>query len=355
LFQLFYNPTQSSEKEIKAKNVTVESLYALLLSPTHNSLSLLDLADNRIKVTVETGVNPVKMAVSPNKKYVMVINKQNGTVSSYFREDNFSLSEIGTVGSGSEPTDIIFNNKGSESFVVYQDDSKISVLQLLERARPVLSKTFVVKDSETNIKPLPYKIAINKDDSALYVIDKVNSNLFTYKTDDKNNLVQDNKYNLAEENKRVSLESILFNENKLYISDSVNSSVIVFDLTENKVETRISLIDETISGDTLPDKIVINKDNTKLYIINKATSTVAVVDIKTNKLIKHIALSTGGITASYEPTDISISNTGKFLYVTNGGGRELSVISAEEDKLEKNIGTTASSGFQDPFSGITLL
>ena len=44
-----YQPYQESPKEVQRQSVVVESLYALLLSSTNSSLSLLDLADNRIK------------------------------------------------------------------------------------------------------------------------------------------------------------------------------------------------------------------------------------------------------------------------------------------------------------------
>ncbi len=344
---------QNTTTSGRTKPPASTNLFALILTPTSDEMSILDLTDNRIKNSIKTGRNPVDLAISPGKAHILVINRLDGTISSFFREDNQKISFIGTVGSGINPSSVIFNNKGTEAYVSYPDSQRILVLSILNRARPVIKDILLLKNPDENTNSAPYKLAISGDDNRLFVVERGNKNLFTFKKSNEN-FTQENISKISSENEKVSPEDILFRDNKLYISDSTNARIIVFDPNENKVSTSINLSSQDIKSSILPTNMDISVQK-KLYVITQGSSTVAIIDLVSNKLLKHIFLTTNTVSDSGEPTDISISSDGNLIYVTNDSGRNLSIISGKEDKLLRNIGTTPSSGAIPPLSAIKLI
>ncbi|MFN8576168.1 MAG: YncE family protein [Candidatus Sericytochromatia bacterium] len=335
-------------------NLNLTNLYALLLSPTNNQLSLLDLADNRVKLSVNTGRNPQVLAVSPNKSHILVGNQLDGTISSFFREDNFVIRDLGVIGSGGLASDIIFNSNGTEAYAANQNLGRLSVLSILNRDRPKVKKVLSIKVDDVS-SPLasPSKLALSSDNNTIYALDKNNGRLFIFTKKD-NSFVQDITVNLNTQ-VRVVPEDIMFSNDKLYITDSNNSSIIVFDTIEKKVSNTISISDNTYKDSLIPTKMAFNSKEGKIYVINQGISTVAVIDSNKNSLVKHISLSNNSVNDAGEPSDISISDNGAFLYVTNNVGRNLSIISGKEDKLLRNIGTTMSAGALLPLSAINII
>lgn len=349
-----YTPDTQISSRNKVPAINGVNLYALLLSPTYDQMELLDLSDNRVKLTVATGRKPVELAVSPDRAHILVINQSDGTVSSYYREDNQKIQSLGTIGSGLNPTDVLFNNTGTEAYVAYQGNGRINVVQILNRARPVIKRVISLKDNSPAISATPYKLAISSDDSNLYAIDQNNGTLYSFKRTSEG-FIQENSFKLSGNDEHTSLEDLAFYDNKLYISDSANARITVFDTKENKVLTNISLTTQEIKNEIFPGKIAISVQTKKLYVANQGSSTIGVIDLKNNSLLKHIFLSQNTKSDSFEPSGISISNNGNSIYVTNSAGRNLSIISGKEDKLLRNIGTTESSGTLVPLSAIEMI
>ncbi len=350
-----YQPgVSTSSRNRLPVNIAGNSLFALLLSPTFDRMELLDLSDNRVKLTVSTGRNPMELSVSPDRAHILVINQSDGTISSFFREDNQKIRSLGTIGSGLFPTDVLFNNKGTEAYVAYQGTGRINVLQILNRARPVIKRILTLNDNSQGIAAAPYKLAISPDDNVIYTIDKNNGTLFTFRKTNEE-FVRENSFKLGSNDEKSSLEDLVFFDNKLYISDSLNARITVFDTKENKVSATISLASQDIKNAILPGKIAISAQTKKLYVANEGSSTIGVVDLNSNKLLKHIFLSQNTVSDSAGPSDISINSTGSTIYVTNSAGRNLSIISGKTDTLLRNIGTTQSSGAIAPLSAIEVI
>lgn len=344
----------SDTKTTRNRVVQTSEPYALILAPTKDSMSVLDLVDNRILFSVATGRNPVELSISPDKRYLLVANKLDGTISAYFRQDRETIRDLGTFGNGENPTDVIFNNKGTEAYVAYQGDGRINFLSVLNRAMPVSKQVLNLKDESFKGNVAPFKLAISKDDNTLYSIDKDNGKLFVFKKQN-NSFTQSTIINLAINNEPVDLEDIIVNNDKIYISDSINSKVIVVDAINNTVINSISLLSKEIDSNIqpLPTKLAITADSKKLYVTNRGTSTIAVLDLEKNTLLKHISLSSKNADSAL-PTDISIRPNGN-IYITNSSGRNISIISGKDDKLIRNIGTTPSEGFIPPLSAIKML
>lgn len=343
----------SDVDSIKSNAIETASQFALILFPTLDRIELLDLRTNRSNIVVKTGRNPTDLVVAPDKKNILVINRLDGSVSSFFREDNIRIQGTGTIGNGQNPNDIIFSNSGKEAFVAFTGTQRVSIFKVLNRNRPELLESIILRDDKGN-EYIPNRLAISEDDNYLFVSDRNNKKIFIYKKENNSfslSKIIDTKF----EDKLITPEYIYFYKNNLYISDSLNSAIAVFDVSSNNFKSLISLKDENIKKDSLPLNIVVNRKTNKLYVINQSTSNVSVVDIKENKLIKNIKLANNKKDDSFEPTDIAISNDGSFIYVTNSIGRNLSIIDTKNDVLLRNIGTTQSSGNIPPISSIELL
>ncbi len=353
--------TQNTSSTVGRNEITniqasksLNNLYALLLAPTKDQISLLDLADNRVKLSMQTGRNPQVLAVSPNKSHILVVNQLDNTISTFFREDNYKIRDLGTIGSNGTPTDIIFNNSGTEAYVTNQSLGRITILEILNRDRPRIKKIISIKaDENTNTLPTPFKVTVSSDDKTIYAIDKNNAKLYNF-TKNNDDYVQNPTISLTGAS-RVIAEDIIIDKDKLYITDSNNSSLITVDTKQNNSVNTISLANQDFKDSLIPTKMAVNSTGGKLYVINQGSSTVAVIDINKLSLIKHIALSNKTVSDASEPSDISVSDNGTTIYVTNNVGRNLSIISGTEDRLLRNIGTTASSGALVPLSAVKIL
>ncbi|RYX96959.1 YncE family protein [bacterium] len=333
---------------------TLNNLYALLLSPTNDQISLLDLADNRVKLSVKTGRNPQFLAVSPNKSHILVVNQLDGTISTFFREDNYRIRDLGTIGASGTPTDITFNSTGTEAYVADQTLGRITVLEILNRDRPKVKKIISVRsDNEFTAIASPFKVAVSQDNNNLYAIDKNNGRVYTFNRQN-NDFVQNLTINLSGQT-RSTPEEILFDKDKLYITDSTNSTLITVDTKTNAVINTLSLTNQDFRENLIPTRMAINSNAGKLYVVNNGTSSIAVVNINNNTLTKHISLATNTVSNAGGPSDISVSDNGNTIYVTNTVGRNLSIISGTQDILLRNIGTSASAGALVPLSAIKII
>lgn len=347
------NPGSRGDQTIIA-NANLGNLYALLLSPTNDQLSLLDLADNRVKLSVDTGRNPQILGVSPNKSHILVGNQLDGTISSYFREDNYKIKELGTIGAGGLATDIVFNSTGTEAYVANQNLGRITVLEILNRDRPKIKKILSIKtDDNSTALASPFKLAVSSDNNTIYSIDKTNGRLYSFKREN-NEFTQSTTFNLNNQTRTVP-EDIIFDNDKLYITDSNNSSLITVDTKSNNTITTLPLTNTEFRDSLIPTRIAFNSKAGKMYIINQGVSTVAVINTNQNTLVKHISLANNTTSDAGEPSDISISENGTSIYVTNNVGRNLSIISGTEDRLLRNIGTSISAGSLVPLSAIKII
>lgn len=327
--------------------------YALILAPTKDSVAMLDLNDNRIYVSANTGRNPIDVAIAPNKSHILVINRLDGTISSFFRQDRFTLDLLGTTGGGNNPTDITFNKTGTEGYVAYHDDSKLLFLSIQNRNNPGVIQTLTLKSSNTNEKLYPYKIENKLDGSGIYVIDKENGKLISIKKDN-DTFTQEEVIDLNNLQSPSVLEDIVAFENKLYITDSNNSRLIIFDTVTKSISNISFQNSDNKSLELIPTKMVISKADKKMYLIHQGVSEIAVINLVENTITKKIKLNA---TEKFEvgmPTDISISESMKRIYVTNSFGRNISMISLKDDTLLRNIGTTFSEGNLIPLSSIEV-
>lgn len=347
-------------------NAEVKSL-ALMVVPNKNRIDVLDMLTNRVTSTLNTDDRPSNIAVSNDRRMILVTNKNSGTISVYLRRDNEDFIKLNSVGQGSQPVGIVFNPNPqiSEAYVAYEGDSKVLVLDTADKnSSPRIIRSIPLSDSK------PKNISVSNDGSRIFLTDSLNDRVITLQKSGVNftlNFSQPFDSNRA----NVDLEGMIVvpsgatirpgqqdpNE-RLFIANGARSEVYVFNSRSNAVTQTIPLQDNQIVGQNQvsPKNLALYTDKAsgaqKIYVTGYSASVVSVIDPVNNKLLKNIPLSqnTSG-RESYNPVGIgygTLASGEDVIYVTNTSGLNISLINPRTDTLLRSFGTTASGGGQDP-------
>lgn len=347
-------------------NAEIKSL-ALMVVPNKNRIDVLDMLTNRVTSTLNTDERPSNIAVSNDRRMILITNKNSGTISVYLRRDNEDFVKLNSVGQGLLPVGVVFNPNPqiSEAYVAYEGDSKVLVLDTRDRnSSPRIIRSIPLPDSK------PKNIVVSNDGTRVFVTDSLNDRLITLQKSGVNftlNFSQPFDQNRA----NVDLEGMIVvpsasnvqagqqdpNE-RLFIANGARSEVYVFNSRSNNVAQVIPLQDNQVVGQNQvsPKNLALYVDKAtgaqKIYVTGYSASVVSVIDPVNNRLLKNIPLAqnTAG-RESYNPIGIGagvLASGEDVIYVTNTSGLNISLINPRTDTLLRSFGTTASGGGQDP-------
>ncbi|GIW21023.1 MAG: hypothetical protein KatS3mg068_0030 [Candidatus Sericytochromatia bacterium] len=347
-------------------NAEVKSL-ALMVVPNKNRIDVLDMLTNRVTSTLKTDERPSNIAVSNDRRMILVTNKNSGTISVYLRRDNDDFVKLNSVGQGLLPVGVVFNPNPqiSEAYVAYEGDSKVLVLDTRDRnSSPKIIRSIPLPDSR------PKNIVVSNDGTRIFVTDSQNDRVITLQKSGVNftlNFSQPFDQNRA----NVDLEGMIVvpsgpniqpgqqdpNE-RLFIANGARSEVYVFNTRTNSVSQVIPLQDNQVVGQNqvAPKNLTLYKDrvtgNQKVYVTGYSASVVSVIDPVGNRLLRNIPLAQNAAgRESYNPVGIGVGTLASgqdVIYVTNTSGLNISLIDPRTDTLLRSFGTTASGGAQDP-------
>jgi len=354
-------------------NAEVKSL-ALMVVPNKNRIDVLDMLTNRVTTTLNTDERPSNIAVSNDRRMILVTNKNSGTISVYLRRDNQDFVKLNSVGQGLLPVGVVFNPNPqiSEAYVAYEGDSKVLVLDTRDRnSAPRIIRSIPLPDSR------PKNIAVSNDGTRIFVTDSLNDRVITLQKSGVNftlNLSQPFDQNRAS----VDLEGMIVvpsainiqpgqqdpNE-RLFIANGARSEVYVFNTRSNSVSQVIPLQDNQVVGQNQvsPKNLTLYIDRLrgvqKVYVTGYSASVVSVIDPIGNRLLKNIPLAQNAAgRESYNPVGIGVGTLASgedVIYVTNTSGLNISLINPRNDTLLRSFGTTASGGGQDPLGEMVTI
>jgi YVTN family beta-propeller protein len=116
-----------------------------------NTVSVIDTATNIVTATVNVGVNPDRIVVSPDGKKVYVVNSADGTISVI---DTATNTVTAIVSVGQDVGAVTFSSDGSQIYVLkgnfFSNEGTVSIID---------AATNVVKTT-VNLGSLPNQIAI---------------------------------------------------------------------------------------------------------------------------------------------------------------------------------------------------
>ena len=124
-----------------------------------DAIALLDVLSGEVinRLRLNTGDRPQELALTPDKKTLLVANKGTNTVSFI---DAFSFVELKRIDVGKEPNSISIHPNGMRAFVVNTFSSTISVVD-------IANKTII---STISTDPSPLRGQFNRRGDRLYII-----------------------------------------------------------------------------------------------------------------------------------------------------------------------------------------
>jgi DNA-binding beta-propeller fold protein YncE len=366
----FTDPTQTQNGGNQSSAFSSTSRLAVMTAPSKNKLYLFNLQTARVNVQLETGNTPTGVAVSPSGRQILVTNFNDGTVSTYWREDGDSYTPLGNVGSGSQPLGVTYNPNPqiSEAYVSYYGDGRVLVLDTRAvRQRPTILTTINLPGLDQ--RPAPRKVVCSPDGSRVFVTDGSNDLVYTITrtggTTGSFAVTPSAKF--PGQASSVDLHGMAALPNGLvFVANRAASNLFVFNGTNNQIvgevnlQDRISSLRSPVLG---PLNIALNPQRTKMYVTGNAASVVSEVGIQTNgtaTLLKNISVFNGRNDTASSPFGAAVTSDGGNVYVTNEGGRNISVLNASPDlqfgsELFKNIGTFASASELAPLNEIAMV
>jgi YVTN family beta-propeller protein len=268
------------------KNCFLSALF--LLIPTHTHA----VKHNTVVATINTGVTPAGIAITPDSHYAYVANNNNYGI---MCEDNVSVLNLKhntlkqTINDGSfdQPYTITMNADGTRAYVTNSNSSTITIIDT---------------DTNTVIGVIggfdgPSGMVITPDGNTAYV----------------------NNYGGPEG-----------------VGSGNATTVRVVDLNSN------SIVGQPITVGLAPAALAITPDGQFVYVVNyvdgnPGTGTISIIQTSSNTVV-------GTINGLFGPFAIAITPNGKYAYVTNFGsnnfapiGTTVSIVKLRNNTIVKTI------------------
>lgn len=364
----------------KLKLYLTKFIIVLFLSPNF----LYSVAPNTVVATINVGVTPAGIAVTPDNKFAYVANNNNYTLAgadnvSVLNLTNNTLYKTINNSNFNEPYTVTINTSGTIAYITNSNSTTISLIDISTNTyintitgfdgpsglvinpanqtiayvnnyggpsgvgsgngttvRVVDLITNAITGSAITVGQAPAAMAITPDGAYLYVINYVDGNTGTgtisvVRTSD-NTVIKtitgfSGPFGIA----------ITPDGKYAYVTNFGSNNFMPIGTTVSVVDLSLNTIVKTIDLDIQPSGIAITPDGKYAYASNYDTlytdtsfsslvpgqGTVNIIDIATNTVIPPI------IAVGQSPAIIAISPNGEFAYVTNYSYNSVSVIALQ--------------------------
>jgi len=296
-------------------SITNAAPFAYITNFGSSNVSVIDTATNQVTATVNVGVQPDGVAVTPDGKKVYVGNNNDGTVSVI---DTSTNTVTATVTVGTNPNGIVVSPDGTKVYVACYSTNNIFVID-------TATNTVTATVNAPNIYN-PTSIAITPDGTKIYVgnnngpqiVSVIDTTTYTVITTVG---VGANPHYIA----------ITPNGAYAYVTSWLYNNVYVINTTTNAVIA-------TIPVGTHAQGAAVSPDGAKVYVTNSGDKTISIIDAATN-------IVTATIPVGNSPNGVEVSPDGSKVYVANTDDGTVSVI----DTTTKTVIATVSVG-TNPFA-----
>lgn len=277
--------------------------FAYVANYDSDSLSVINLSTGVVTRTIAVGNGPWATAVTPDGRFVYVINRLTPRGISVINAETYQVAN--TISGLPSPTDIVFSPDGSLAYVTNTATSgTVSVIDT--RTRTVVKTVPVGRD--------PEKIVVSPDGSYLYVLN-------TGTTPDNISVIRASDLtavNTISVGRGATGAAISRDGRRLYVVNRTDNTVSVVDTSNGAgagVIRTFNVIDSSYY-------VAVNPDGSRIYIVRSTGTQGAVVEIDT---------STGAtigspISVGAAPYTVVISPNGSHLYTTTITGNPDSVV-----------------------------
>jgi len=302
------NLTVSNQNGTASKSViiTVPEIpgpYAYITNYYNSSVSVIDTATNTVVNTVNVGISPFGVAVSPDGSMVYVTNAGSNTVSVI---DTATNIVIATVDVGKRPFGVAVNQDGTKVYVTNELSNTVSVID-------TATNTVV---ATVDAGSYPAGIAVSPDGTIVYAVNEEGS---LSVIDAATNTVT------ATVGLEINPIAVAVSPDgaKVYVTNWGSNTVSVIDAATNTVTA-------TVSVGSCPGGIAISPDATKVYVTNELSNTVSVIDAETNTV-------TATVDAGNSLWGIAINPDGTRIYVANEKDNTVSVIDTATNTVTATV------------------
>lgn len=351
-------------------------LFLLVTAPTHA------VAPNTVVATINVGINPAGLAITPDNRFAYVANNNNytmpqGNTVSVLDLTNNLLDTTITSTVFNEPYTVTINKAGTKAYVTNSNSTTVSIIDIATNTAPPLATiggfdgpsgmvitpdgrtayvnnyggpegvgsgnatTVRVVDLITNtivgapitVGLAPASLAISPDGKFVYVINYVDGNpgtgtMSVIRTSD-NTVI-----NTIPGFSGPFAIAITPDGKFAYVTNFGSNNFFPYGTTVSVVDLQSYTIVKTINLDIQPSGIAITPDGRYAYASNYDTlytsttfsslvagqGTINIIDRATNTVIPPI------IAVGQSPDAIAISSDGRFAYVSNYTSNSVSVI-----------------------------
>ena len=283
---------------------------------------------------------PVDLALSPNGKWLAVLNKNSLEL---IRVKDRTIMQRLPISKGGSYNGIVFSNDGSE---VYVSQARDYILIAKMDKENILKWNNKIKFSKPKVggHPVPGGIVLNEDNDKLFTTLNRSNSLAVVSLSNKK--VIEIPVGIA------PYEVALFSSKKAYVSNwggrvpkegevvykSSKSDVLVDPNTGIANNGSVSVVDLKI-GEQIkdievglhPTAMVFSPNKNLLYVACANSDFISVIDTKSDKVIDEISIHIGKeLPFGSAPNALTISKDGTTLYVANGTDNAICVINLED-------------------------
>lgn len=290
------------------------AVVAYVSNAGSNTLSVIDTSTNLVTATIEVGFFPTGIAADPAGTFVYAPLFSDDAIYAIATSTNTLQNTIATR-SGSKPTAIATTPSGIGYVANF---SNATVLTFDPQSMQIDNAIPVGAIFPVNLAALP-------DGTRVYVANGIGP---------KNIKVIDTTSNMVIATINTGTQSFGIaaspDSSKVYVTNSLQSTVSVIDTATNTVTSTIAL-----AANAFPRGVIFSPSGTRAYVAQQGLSSLAVIDTTgIPAVISTIALSTGK-----DPYNVAITPDGLFAYVTQTLDNTVAVVD-----LTLNTFTTVSVG-----------
>jgi YVTN family beta-propeller protein len=276
---------------------------AYITNQGDNTVSVIDIQENKVISTLKVGKAPVGVAVSTKLKRVFISNVESNNISVIDAVNNKVIESIALQGS---PVGLAMAPDHNTLYVAdWFSDSIIAINTADSRQR-----------RELMVAKAPAGLVVSDDSNTLYVAARDSNEVAV--VDTKSFAVI----------KRIAVGThpfgVSINKDTLYVVNVYDNTISAIN-THTWAETKIKVGEH-------PYCAVSSADNKTLYVSNTQDDTVSVIDLGTQKTVAVIDV---GMT----PEGISYDAANKLVLTASWGENKVSVIEARTNTLKGHINT----------------
>ncbi len=284
---------------------------------------------------------PVDMALSPNGKWMAILNKNHLELIQVNDRTIFQRLEIKKGGSYNGVT---FSEDGRKIYVS-QSRNHIFIAEMNDD--DVLNWSDEIKFSKAKVggHPVPGGIILDEKEGKLYTTLNRSNSLAIVQLSDKS--IKEIPVGVA------PYELALYSSQKAYVSNwggrqpkegeitykTSDSDILIDPKTGIANNGTVSVVDlskgkevKSIEVGLHPGAMVLSPDKKYLYVACANSDIVSVIDTETDKVVKEISVHfTQGLPFGSAPNALEISKDGKLLYIANGTDNAICVVDLKND------------------------